>query len=37
MDDISKFVKLLKDSGLLIDDATETEKYEIRKTITWIL
>ena len=37
MDDIIKFVKLLEDSGLLIDDATETEKYEIRKTITCIL
>ena len=31
MDDINKIVELLEKSGLLIDDATETVIYEIKK------
>ena len=31
MDDIIKIVKSLEDSGLLIEGATETAKYEIKK------
>ena len=31
MDDIIKIIKLLEDSGLLTDGATETVKHEIKK------
>ena len=30
MDDVIKFEKLLKNSGLLIDGATEIEKHDIK-------
>ena len=34
MNDIIKIIKLLEDSGILIDGVTETLKHEIKKTKT---
>ena len=36
VNDISKVIKLLENSGVLIDGVTETVKYEIKKTRSWI-
>ena len=36
MDDINKIVKLLENSGILIDRVTEAVKHEIKKTRRWI-
>ena len=38
MNDITKIIKSLEDSGVLIDGVTETVKHEIKKTrrqISW--
>ena len=35
MDDTIKIAESLEKSGLLIDDATETVKHELRKTKRW--
>ena len=37
MDDTIKIAESLEKSGLLIDDATETVKHELRKTKRWLL
>ena len=36
MNDIIKVIKLLEDSGVVIDGVTETVKDEIKKTRWWI-
>ena len=36
MNDIIKFIKLLEDSGALIDGVTETVNHEIKKTRRWL-
>ena len=36
MNDIIKIIKSLDDSGVLIDGATETVKYEIKKKVDFL-
>ena len=36
MNDITKIIKSLEDSGVLIHGVTETVKHEIKKTRRWI-
>ena len=37
MDHIIKIVKLLEDSGMIIDDTTQVVKHEIKKQEIWFL